>query len=438
MTLALDHHTSAHRSIGGHVMAGMAVVAVLVFGVGGWASLTQISGAVIAPGSVVVETNVKKVQHPTGGVVGEIRARDGDRVKLGDVLIRLDETVTRANLSMVRKGLNELVARKARLEAERDDAQEIVFADVLLSAADDPEVAQLIVSERKVFQMRADARAGQKAQLKERIEQLHEEIDGTSAQERGKAQEIVLIKRELEGARGLWDKNLMPITKLTALEREATRLEGERSQLLASNAKAKGRIAEIRLQILQIDRDLSSDVSKELRDIEAKIGEFIERKVAAEDQLKRIDIRAPQDGTIHQSAVHTVGGVVAGGDTLMLLVPLEDKLVVEAKIVPQEIDQVSVGQSAVLRFLTVNTRATPEIDGTVSRVSADTSLDQRSGANYFTVRIETPSDEVARLGAVKLVPGMPVEAFIKTEDRTVISYLFKPLSDQLSRAFRSN
>lgn len=429
-------HSSAHTSIRSNMMAGMAVIAFLVMGVGGWALLTEISGAVIASGSVVVESNVKRVQHLTGGIVGEIRARDGDPVKEGDILVRLDEIITRANLSMIRKSLNELMARKARLEAERDDADKIVFPGQLLDAANDDEVSQMLASERKVFQMRADARSGQKAQLLERVDQLREEIDGISAQERGKSQEIILIKRELDGARQLWDKNLMPVTKLTALEREATRLEGDRAQLLASVAKAKGRIAETRLQIIQIDRDLGSDVSKELREIEGKIGELVERKVAADDQLKRIDIRAPQDGTVHQSAVHTIGGVVAAGDTLMLIVPLEDKLVVEIRVSPQEIDQVSIGQPAVLRFLAFNAQITPEINGTVRRISADISSDQRSGASYFTVRIETSSQEVARLGAVRLVPGIPVEVFIKTGERTVISYLFKPLTDQISRAFR--
>jgi HlyD family secretion protein len=428
--------TAAHASIRRHLWAGVAVVGFLAFGVGGWASTTEISGAVIATGSLVVDSNVKKVQHPTGGIVGEIRARDGDRVREGDILVRLDETVTRANMAIVRKGLNEFMARKARLEAERDEVEEITFPVELSESVGDAEITQLLASERKVFQLRKKARFGQKAQLVERIAQLREEIDGHAAQERGKSQEIVLIKRELGGARELWKKNLMPITKLTSLEREATRLEGERSQLVAAIAKANGKIAETQLQIIQIDRDVSSDVSKELREIEAKIGEFVERKVTTEDQLKRIDIRAPQDGTVHQSAVHTIGGVVTASDVIMLIVPLEDKLVVEVKVMPQDIDQLSLGQAAMLRFQAFNQRSTPEINGTISRISADITSDQRTGASYYTVRIATPPEEIARLGAVKLVPGMPVEAFIKTDDRTVISYLVKPLHDQITRAFR--
>jgi HlyD family secretion protein len=426
----------ARHSIKRHVVAGVAVVIVLVGGVGGWAATTQLSGAVIAPGSIVVDSNVKKVQHPTGGVVGEVRARDGDRVKLGDIVVRLDETVTRANLAIVTKGLNELRSRKARLEAERDGTEAIAFPDDLLSRESDPDVASAVSSERKLFQLRRTARIGQKAQLRERIAQLQEEIGGLTAQQKSKAREVTLIERELEGVRELYQKNLIQLTRLTQLEREATRLEGERAQLTASVAQAKGKIAELQLQIIQIDQDLSSEVAKEMRDVDAKIGEFVERKVTAEDQLKRIDIRSPQDGTVFQSNVHTVGGVVTAGDAIMLIVPEADKLTVEAKVAPQEIDQLQLGQKALLRFTTFNQRSTPEIYGTITRISADISTDQRTGLSYYTVRMSLPPEEVARLGDVKLVPGMPVESFVQTGERTVISYLVKPLFDQLMRAFR--
>ena len=426
----------AGHSIKRHVVAGVAVVLVLVGGVGGWAATTQLSGAVIAPGSIVVDSNVKKVQHPTGGVVGEVRARDGDRVKLGDIVVRLDETVTRANLAIVTKGLNELRSRKARLEAERDGAETIAFPDDLLSRESDPDVASAVSSERKLFQLRRTARVGQKAQLRERIAQLQEEIGGLTAQQKSKAREVTLIERELEGVQELYKKNLIQLTRLTQLEREATRLEGERAQLTASVAQAKGKIAELQLQILQIDQDLSSEVAKEMRDVDAKIGEFVERKVTAEDQLKRIDIRSPQDGTVFQSNVHTVGGVVTAGDAIMLIVPEADKLTVEAKVSPQEIDQLQLGQKALLRFTTFNQRTTPEIYGTITRISADITTDQRTGLSYYTVRMGLPPEEVARLGEVKLVPGMPVESFVQTGERTVISYLVKPLYDQLTRAFR--
>lgn len=228
----------------------------------------------------------------------------------------------------------------------------------------------------------------------------------------------------------------MPITRLSQLEREATRLDGERGQLIASIAQAKGKIAELQLQIIQVDQDLSSEVAKEMREIDAKIGEFVERKVSALDQLQRTDIRAPQDGTVFQSTVHTVGGVIPAGEPIMMIVPNADKLTVEAKVNPQDIDKVQVGQRAMLRFSAFNVRTTPEISGTVSQVSADSTTDQRTNQSYYTIRVAMSPEQVARLGDVKLVPGMPVEAFVKTGERTVMSYLMKPLSDQLNRAFR--
>ena len=428
--------SATRRSMRRHLVAAIVVVLVLVVGVGGWAATTAISGAVVASGSVVVDSNVKKVQHPTGGIVGELRVHDGDRVHAGEIVVRLDETVTRANLAIVTKGLGELMARKARLESERDGLDTITFPAQLVADEGDPDRAAAMDSERKLFSLRKTARSGQKAQLRERISQLGEEITGLAAQQNSKAKEITLVERELAGVRDLWNKNLVQLTRLTALEREAARLDGERGQLIAASAQAKGKIAETALQILQIDQDIASDVAKELREVDGKIGEFVERKVAAEDQLKRTDIRAPQDGTVFQLAVHTVGGVITAGDPIMLIVPEADNLSVEVKVNPQDIDQLQLNQKAILRFSAFNIRTTPEIEGVVTRISADTSTDQRTGQSYYTVRIAMPADQIERLGEVKLLPGMPVEAFMQTRDRTMLSYLIKPLHDQFLRAFR--
>ncbi|HXL65086.1 MAG TPA: HlyD family type I secretion periplasmic adaptor subunit [Xanthobacteraceae bacterium] len=427
---------SARSSIRRHVVVGSVVVAILAVGLGGWASTAEIAGALIAPGFVVVDSNVKKVQHPTGGVVGEVRVRDGDRVKAGDTLVRLDETVTRANLAIVQKGLIELYARKARLAAERDGADTVGTPKELADKTADADVQEALASERKLFELRRTARLGQKQQLRQRIAQLQEEIRGLEAQQAAKTKETELIEQELGGMRELWKKNLIPIDKLTALERETARLQGERGQLIASAAQAKGKIAETELQVLQVDQDLSSDVAKELRETDGKIGEYVERKVAAEDQLKRTDIRAPQDGVVFQSTANTVGGVVAAGDPIMLIVPETDTLLVEAKVDPKDIDKVQFGQPVLLRFSAFDIRTTPEINGTVARVAADTSADQRTGQTYYVVRIAMTPDEITRLGNVRLTPGMPVEAFIQTGQRTMLSYLIKPLHDQLMRAFR--
>ncbi|MFL6803989.1 MAG: HlyD family type I secretion periplasmic adaptor subunit [Xanthobacteraceae bacterium] len=431
-----DYIAVARRSIRRHVVTGIAAIAVLAGGLGGWAMTTELSGAVIASGALVVDTNLKKVQHPTGGVVGELRVRNGDRVKAGDVVIRLDDTTTRANLAIVIKGLDELAARQARLEAERDDDENIDFAVELLARKSNPDVARILGSEQILFDLRRKARLGQKAQLREKVAQVQDEILGLSGQADAKKREIELIQRELEGVRDLWSKKLVPISRLTALEREATRLDGERQQYISAVAQAKGKISETKLQIIQIDQDLRSEVAKELREIQAKSAELVERKVAAQDQLMRVDVRAPQDGIVHQLAVHTIGGVVTASEPLMLIVPQADELTVEVKLPPQNIDQLSGGQRAILRFSAFNQRTTPEINGVVTTISADITQDQKTSASYYLVRISMSAAEIARLNDLKLVAGMPVETFIQTGDRTVMSYLVKPLHDQIVKAFR--
>jgi HlyD family secretion protein len=426
----------ARRSIRLHLIIGLTVVLVLAGGFGGWASTVQISGALIAPGAVVVDSNVKKVQHPTGGVVGEVRVRDGDVVKAGDIVVRLDDTVTKASLAIVVKTLNGLYARAARLEAEQRGDSKPAFPPQLTERADDPDVQNVMMSESKLFEVRVTGRTGQKAQLRERVAQLNEEIGGLTAQEQAKDKEIALIEKELVGVRQLYDQHLVQLTRLTTLERDAARLNGERAQYISSRAQSKGKITETELQIIQVDKDMVSDVSKDLRETNDKIGEFVERKVTAEDQLRRVDIRAPQDGMVLQSTVHTVGGVITAGDAMMMIVPQADDLSVEAKVDPKDIDKLQIGQKTLLRLSAFNQRTTPELNGLVTRVSPDVTTDQRTGTSYYTIRVSLPPAEIARLGDNKLIPGMPVEAFVQTGDRTMMSYLIKPLHDQLMRSFR--
>jgi HlyD family secretion protein len=428
--------SSEDRTLRHHLIGGSVIALVLTVGIGGWAATTELSGAVTASGSVVVDSNVKKVQHLTGGIVGELLVREGDHVHAGDTLVRLDETVLRAGLAIVTKGLDEMRARKARLASERDGAERIVVPAELLEPAPSKEFAVALASEQRLFDLRRAARRGQKSQLRQRIAQLDDEIRGYAALQQAKAEEIEIIQRELSGVRTLFQKNLIQINRLTILEREAARLKGELAQSIASSAQVRGKVSEIELQIIQIDQDLSSEVAKELREIDGKIGEFIERKVTAEDQLKRVEIRAPQSGIVHQVSVHTVGGVVSPAEPVMLIVPEADLLTVEAKVAPQDIDQLYVGQTASLRFSAFNQRTTPEIQGTVSRISADVTSDQRTGQSFYTARVSIIADELARLGNVKLLPGMPAEIFARTYDRSVLSYFIKPLSDQVVRAFR--
>ena len=405
-------------SVAGLMAGGLAMAVLLVGGVGGWSATTELAGAVLANGTVVVDSNVKKVQHPTGGIVGEIRVRDGDRVKTGDLLIRLDETVTRANLAVITKQLDELAMRQARLKAERDAAPRIDVPVVLAPRLGDPAVAEIVTGERTLFDSRRIARNGQRSQLRERVLQLTEEIGGLTSQVQAKAREVELIRTELAGQRVLWDKNLLPITKYTQTQREATRVDGERAQLVASIAQAKGKIAETELQIIQIDQDVRTEVIKDLREAQGKDAELQERRVAAEDQLKRIEIRAPQDGVVHQLAAHTVGGVINQSEPVMLIVPEGDRLVIEARIAPQDIDHVRAGLPAFIRFTAFNQRTTPEFHAVVQRVSADLTREPQQNLAYFVARLVLPDSEVARLGNRQLVPGMPADVQIKTAERT--------------------
>lgn len=426
------------RSIRRLTLAGYVVCASLVFGFGGWAAVATLSGAVIAPATIVVESNLKKVQHPTGGVIGEINVREGSPVRAGDVVVRLDETVTRANLAVVVKQLDELTGRRARLIAERDGADAIAFPEDLTARAASEDVATILKGEAMVFTARREAREGQKAQLRERVSNLRQEIEALDSQINARASQLRLISEELVGVKDLFQRNLVPITRINPLYREEARLNGEVGALRANIAQSRIRIAETELQIIQIDQDLRAEVLRDLRETEAKIAELAERRIAAQDQLKRIDIRAPQDGLVHQLAVFTVGGVIAPGETLMMIVPQTEALAIEAKVAPQDIDQVFVGRDAFVRMTAFNQRTTPELTGHVSRVSPDATKDQQTGLHYFVARIEVPPEELAKLGSLKLMPGMPAEVHIPTGDRTAMSYFLKPLTDQVARAFKED
>jgi HlyD family secretion protein len=419
-----------------HALAGLAVIVVLLGGLGVWAARTDLAGAIIAHGIMVVSSDTKKVQHSTGGIVRQIFVRNGSVVKAGDVLLTLDQTVLGANFDLVSKGLTELMVRRARLVAERDSAPSINFPPLESLAAATAETAMR--DEMALFQNRRAVNQSVKNQLRQRIQQTQEELSGLQAQLDAKAQEISLVAVELKGARELWGKALLPITKYTALQREAARLGGERGQLVAALALAKGKITETELKLLQIDQDLASDVGKELRETDFRINELVERKVAATDQLRRATIAAPQAGIVHEMTAHTAGGVISPGDTIMLIVPQEEPLMAELRIQPQDIDQIAAGQETLLRFSAFNQNLTPDCQGELRQISPDLTTDARTGVLFYVARVELKSDQTPGLGALKLLPGMPVEAFIRTGDRTVFSYLIKPLTDQIARALRDS
>jgi HlyD family secretion protein len=434
--MATPDVTTVTRSIRLHLAAGLALVGLLAGGVGGWAATTHLAGAVVASGHFVVDSYPKKVQHAKGGIVGEIRVQEGETVKAGEIVLRLDATQTRANLAIVTKRLNELHARLARLEAERDDRAAIDFPPDLSMDSTDPDIISAVRSETRLFEFRREARNARKAQLAERIAQYEHEIEGLKAQETAYAGGLTVLRTEIASQESLHDKGVVSVQRLNSLKTQAATYDGERGEKIAYQAQTQGKITETRLQILSIDQDMKTEVGRELREIQGQIGEFVERKVAAEDELKRIDILAPQTGIVHQLAVHTVGGVVNPAETIMLVIPEGDDLALEVRIAPRDIDQIQPGQRAVLRLSAFNQRTTPELSGRVSRIAADLTVEERTGLSFYVVRIAVPHEEMQKLGGLTLLPGMPAEAMIQTGERTALSYLVKPLADQLNRAFR--
>lgn len=434
----VDQTSKASRAIRRYVLVSGASIAVFLLGAGGWAATSKLSGAVVGLGTVVVEGNVKRIQHREGGIVGEIRVRDGRQVKAGELLIRLDDTVTRANLAIVIKQIDQLSARSMRLTAERDNAVAIKVPDELEARITELEIADDVQSERALFAARRATIEGQKAQLQQRIGQLQLEADGLTARRSAKDDELRLIDLELAGISTLHQKGLMPFSRLVELQRLRAQLSGERGQLTAEIARAATRRTETELQILQLDQDRRSEVLTELRDVDNKLAELSEQQLAARDQLKRVDLLAPQDGIVHELAVHTVGGVISPGETIMQIVPVNDSLVVEAKVQPVDIDQLHIGQAVVLRFSAFNQRTTPEISGTITTIAANLSSNPQTGEAWYSARIRIPMQELDRLGGLVLHAGMPVEAFIQTGERTALSYLVKPLTDQIARAMRED
>jgi HlyD family secretion protein len=427
--------TKRSGAIRTHLIAGAAAAMFLALGVGGWAATTELAGAVIASGTVVVNSNVKKIQHPIGGIIKELLVKNGDFVRADQVIVRLDDTQARANLSIHLKRNDELLATLAREEAELAGAERIPFPDQLTLRAADPGVAFLMATQERLFNIRRSARDNEKAQLRERVAALREQVTGIEAQTTAKMAEIEWIRKELEGINSLWQKNLVQFNRVVELQRDLAKAEGDHGQFVAAAAEANNKIAEIELQIIQIDEDLRAENGKDLATIRSDLAICTQRKIAAQDVVSRIEIRAPLDGYVHELSVHTIGGVIASGEHLMQIVPTQDTLDVWAKIPPDAVDQVHIGQTAVLRFPAFNQRTTPEIDGTVTVVSADLVEDEKTDERYYSARIVIPQPDLQRLG-LKLTPGMPVEAFIRTEDRTVVSYLTKPLGDQIAKAFR--
>lgn len=424
------------RSLRRQQLVGLSVVALFAGTFGVWSMTTTLSGAVAAAGQFVVASEVKKVQHLTGGVVGELMVREGDRVQAGDIVLRLDETVARANSQIVTKQIDEFAVRSLRLAAERDGAPGLVLTPELEARKTTPEIAQLLAAESRLFEVRRAARDGQRAQLRKRVAQLRDEIIGLQAQQAAKEREASIVAVELIGVEDLYKRNLIQLTRLSSLQRDQASIEGQRGQLIASIAQSEGKIAEIELQIIQIHEDQRAEVMKELREIQGREGELIERRSAAQDQLKRIDLRAPSSGTVHQLTVHTVGGVLQAGEPAMLIVPADDELQLDAKVSPVDIDQITLGQTVRVKVQAGNQPRNPELIGKILRISADITRDERQNTVYYTVRVALPRSEIERLSTIRVIAGMQAEAFIETVSRTPLAFLLKPVTTQFDRTFR--
>lgn len=426
--------TDSEPGLKPRLLAAIAAIALLVIGAGGWAATSNIAGAVIAPGLIVVDSNVKRVQHPTGGIVGQINVRNGDRVEAGDIVMKLDDTQTRANLGMVVSQLVELTGRKARLEAERDDGAQIVFPADFESSG--PDARRIADGERKLLASKRATIEGQKSQLRERVGQLTLESEGIKSQRTAKGRELKIVTEEFARVEDMYKRSLTPVTRVLAMQRDVVRIEGEFGALTAQLGRVGGQINETNLQLLTLEQTQRSEAQKELREIEGRIAELGERRIAAEDMLKRVDIRSPLGGIVHEMTVHTIGGVIGAAETVMLIVPVGDRLPIEARLMPQDIDRVRLGQPVVLRFSAFNQRTTPEVEGYVTHIAADLTREPQTGNTYFIARIAATDASLNKLKGMRIVPGMPVEAFIETGNRTALSYLTKPVTDQLARTFR--
>lgn len=412
------------------------LLAVVVFGIGLPMTLIPISRAVIAGGEVTVASRVKKIAHPRGGVIAEIPVSNGTRVRAGQLLMRLDTNVSAASAAMTVESLDQLLAREARLRAERDAHGTIEFPAALLARQNDPLVANAISEEKRIFELNRAARAGQHAAIQAQIAQASKASGSYVVQADVYRQQEALIAEERKANDALWEKRYTTLQRRNELARAAVGLHGNVASAEAQASQMSSKIAELRQQMIVLQEDSRRQAGAELAQVQGRIIDLRQNNVVAQDTNERNTIRAPYNGLVDKLAYTTIGGVVPAGDTIMEIVPEHDPLIVTAKVSPTDIDQLTVGQKATLRFSAFNSRITPEIEGKVSKIGADRTVDAQRGIAFYTVEIEISDGELRKLGDLKLRPGMPAEAFIKTGADTMLSYLLKPLSDQFARAFR--
>jgi HlyD family type I secretion membrane fusion protein len=405
---------------------------VLVLGFGGWAAHANLSGAIIAQGKVAVKKQVKLVQHRDGGIIAEILVANGDRVNAGDVLIRLDETQTKAELGVLRSQITELLGRRARLSAERDGAAAITFEREFETA---PHSAEIARGELRLFQENRAVREARREQLLLQVEQYEEQVRGLSSQETSNAAERVMVADDLKRLMPLFNNKFIEIGKIRAMERDLVKVDGLKGEIAANIARVKGQISETKIKIIEADQQVRTDAQREYREVDGRIAELQEKIVAAQDRLSRMNLTSPISGFVNELSVHTINGIIAPKETLMSIVPESAELIVEARIAPTDIDQALAGQSARMRFIAFNQRTTPEVAGMVETIGAAATLDPASGQTYYLSTI-TIAGGLNKIGGKPIVPGMPVEVFLATGNRSALSYLVKPFTDQMMRSFR--
>ena len=422
--------------VAGSIKAGVVIMAVGLGGFGLWASSVPISSAAVAPGVVAVDSNRKVIQHLEGGIIGELLVRDGDHVSAGQVLVRLDDLEAKALHDLLEGQYVALAAQEARLSAVRDGLDHLVFPDSLQALRDQPKPAELLSAQERIFASSREALEGQIDVLNQRIAQSEASIAAFEAQREAGSEQLALIEQELDGVRGLVKQGLVPKPRQLALEREAARLRGLQGDYENRMAQARETIAQTKLEILNARQGRVDQATTELGDVESRRAQAAERLAEAAAKLGRRDLVAPQAGTVLNLRYHTLGGVVPPGGEVLDLVPDQDELIVEAKIKPSDIDVVRVGLPAQVALTAYKSRVTPKVDGHITQVSADALQDERTGQYYFATRIAVDSDALAHLEKVELTPGMQVETFINTGERTMAAYLIQPLTDSFRRAFR--
>ncbi|GAB5446948.1 HlyD family type I secretion periplasmic adaptor subunit [Gymnodinialimonas sp.] len=426
-------------SVRGPMLIGLVALAVLVLGFGGWSVSSTLSGAVVASGQIEVDRNRQAIQHPDGGVVAELLVDEGDRVGDGEVLVRLDSSELLTELAVARARLAESAARRARLEAERDGLTSLEFSEDLMAiGAADPEIADVLAGQQNLFAARADTLAREEEQLRGRITQIGTQVDAMRAQEAALVEQIELVGAELTRREDLLERGSGTVEPVVRLQQELVQLRGQLGQATAGRAEAAERIIETELEILQLTTTRREQAIGELREIRVGEQELVERTANLERRIARMELRAPVAGTIHGLTIFGARSVLRPADPFAYIVPEGRPLVISARIPAIDIDQVFEGQNVSLRFPAFDQSSMPEVVGEVAQVSADAFVDEVSGGSFYRTEITMTEEQAQLLGERVLIPGMPVDAFIRTEDRTPLAYLLEPFTTYFSRAFRES